>query len=283
MWKMDNFLKWQVLHMFERWKKRYTFMDDVNIITKLLLGITLFFFVIFIHNFDYMLYISALMFIFLMLFNGTELKITLAFLFATILFSLTSSLFMILYGNGEHFIFKLGIIQISTESIVRGLHISLRTITVSMFGILIALTSQIVMIFYSLMQHLKIKPKIAYAFMAAIRMVPLIISSLIQLRRSLKMRYQMIDKSNYKGLKRFKHLLIPILSQNIRRAHQLSVAMETKGFKDGPRTYYYNAPFSYKDVLLVICFVGIILLSFYLSAHFPITGIQDARVSGKLS
>ena len=42
-----------------------------------------------------------------MLFNGTELKITLAFLFATILFSLTSSLFMILYGNGEHFIFKL--------------------------------------------------------------------------------------------------------------------------------------------------------------------------------
>ncbi|MDU4450678.1 MAG: energy-coupling factor transporter transmembrane component T, partial [Staphylococcus lugdunensis] len=227
--------------MFERWKKRYTFMDDVNIITKLLLGITLFFFVIFIHNFDYMLYISALMFIFLMLFNGTELKITLAFLFATILFALTSSLFMILYGNGEHFIFKLGIIQISTESIVRGLHISLRTITVSMFGILIALTSQIVMIFYSLMQHLKIKPKIAYAFMAAIRMVPLIISSLIQLRRSLKMRYQMIDKSNYKGLKRFKHLLIPILSQNIRRAHQLSVAMETKGFKDGPRTYYYNA------------------------------------------
>ena len=254
MWKMDNFLKWQVLHMFERWKKRYTFMDDVNIITKLLLGITLFFFVIFIHNFDYMLYISALMFIFLMLFNGTELKITLAFLFATILFALTSSLFMILYGNGEHFIFKLGIIQISTESIV-----------------------------YSLMQHLKIKPKIAYAFMAAIRMVPLIISSLIQLRRSLKMRYQMIDKSNYKGLKRFKHLLIPILSQNIRRAHQLSVAMETKGFKDGPRTYYYNAPFSYKDVLLVLCFVGIILLSFYLSAHFPITGIQDARVSGKLS
>jgi energy-coupling factor transporter transmembrane protein EcfT len=34
------------------------------------------------------------------------------------------------------------------ESIVRGLHLSLRTITVSMFGILLALTSEIVMIFY---------------------------------------------------------------------------------------------------------------------------------------
>ena len=52
---------------------------------------------------------------------------------------------MILYGDGEHMLVKFGIVQISEESIVRGLHLSLRTITVSMF--LIALTSQIVMIF----------------------------------------------------------------------------------------------------------------------------------------
>ena len=30
------------------------------------------------------------------------------------------------------------------------------------------------------MQHLKVKSKVAYAFMAAIRMIPLMISSLIQ-------------------------------------------------------------------------------------------------------
>ena len=35
--------------------------------------------------------------------------------------------------------------------------------------------------------------------LAAIRMIPLVIGSLIQLRRSLKMRYQMIDAANYKG------------------------------------------------------------------------------------
>lgn len=268
--------------MFEHWKKRRTFMDDVNIITKLALGIALFFFIIFIHNFDLMIYLTILMLIFLLIFNGTEFKITGSFILASVIFALLSSLFMILYGDGEHYLFKFGIIQISTESIVRGIHISLRTITISLFGILIALTSQIVMIFYSLMQHLKVKPKIAYAFMAAIRMVPLILSSLIQLRRSLKMRYQMIDKSNYRGFKRLKHLLIPILSQNIRKAHQLSVAMETKGFKDGPRTYYYYAYFSYKDVVMVICMVIIIALAFYLSNTFPMTGITDARVSGKI-
>lgn len=267
--------------LFERWKKRHTFVDDVNIITKLILGIALFFFIIFIHNFDFMIYIVLLMFIFLLLFNGTEFKITGIFILVTTLFALLSSLFMILYGDGEHMLVKFGIVQISEESIVRGLHLSLRTITVSMFGILIALTSQIVMIFYSLMQHLKIKPKIAYAFMAAIRMVPLIISSLIQLRRSLKMRYQMIDVSNYKGLKRLNHLVIPLLSQNIRRAHQLSVAMESKDFKDGPRTYYYETPFSYKDVVFIVCVLMIIGLSFILSGYLPLTGIHDVRF-GKL-
>ena len=86
--------------------------------------------------------------------------------------------------NGSHTILKFGFIHITTESLVRGLHVSLRTIAISFFGILIALTSQVVMIFYSLMQHLKVKSKVAYAFMAAIRMIPLMISSLIQLRRS---------------------------------------------------------------------------------------------------
>ena len=160
-------------------EKRHTLVDDVNIITKLILGVLLFIFIIFVHNFDYMIYITLLMFIFLLSFNGTAFKVIAAFLSATILFALLSSLFMILYGDGTHMLFEWGIIHISTESIVRGLHLSLRTITVSMFGVLIALTSQIVMIFYSLMQHLKVKPKIAYAFMAAIRMVPLIFTSFI--------------------------------------------------------------------------------------------------------
>lgn len=268
--------------MFERWKKRHTLVDDVNIITKLILGVLLFIFIIFVHNFDYMIYITLLMFIFLLSFNGTAFKVIAAFLSATILFALLSSLFMILYGDGTHMLFEWGIIHISTESIVRGLHLSLRTITVSMFGVLIALTSQIVMIFYSLMQHLKVKPKIAYAFMAAIRMVPLIFTSFIQLRRSLKMRYQMIDASNYRGFKRIKHLLIPVLSQNIRRAHQLSVAMESKGFKDGPRTYYYKAPFSYKDILFIGMTIALLIIAFYLSQYFPITDIKDARVSEML-
>ena len=242
--------------MFELWKVRHTFMDDVNIITKLIIAVLLFFCVIFVHQFDLMLYLAIFMLIFLLICNGVRLYITLIFVMFTLFFSLISALFMIFYGDGTHVLFKFGFIQISSESLIRGLHLMLRTLTVSLFGILIAFTSQIVMIFYSLMQHLKVKPKVAYAFMAAFRMVPLMISSLIQLQRSLKMRYQMIPAKNYRGINRIKHLLIPLLSQNIRKAHQLSVAMEKKGFR-------------------ILCIVLAML-----GAHFfPITGIHDVRIS----
>ena len=43
-----------------------------------------------------------------MAFNGTQFKITGAFILASVLFALLSSLFMILYGDGTHMLFKWG-------------------------------------------------------------------------------------------------------------------------------------------------------------------------------
>ncbi|MBI5975419.1 energy-coupling factor transporter transmembrane component T family protein [Staphylococcus canis] len=263
--------------MIESWKLKYTFMDRVNIITKLFLGIGLFFFIIFIHNFDFMIYLAAIMLIFLLCVNGTKWKVVFVFLSFSILFALSSSLFMIFYGDGQHVLLQFGFVKITTESLVRGLHLSLRTMVISFFGLSIAFTSQVIMIFYSLMQHLKVKPKVAYAFMAAFRMIPLMIESLFQLRNALKMRYQMIDNKNYSGFKRLNHLLIPLLSQNIRKAHRLSVAMEKKGFKDGPRTYYYHVPFSYRDLVLVGLVILFVALAFLLTQYLPITHITDVR------
>ncbi len=229
-----------------------------------------------------MLYITILMLVFLLMFNGTQFKITAIFITISIGFALLSSLFMILYGNGSHTILKFGFIHITTESLVRGLHVSLRTIAISFFGILIALTLSVVMIFYSLMQHLKVKSKVAYAFMAAIRMIPLMISSLIQLRRSLKMRYQMIDAANYRGLKKFKHLILPLLAKMLERHINYQLRWSRKDL-DGPRTYYYNVPFSYKDIIFIIVLIAIITMAYYCSITLPITGIDDVRLGGRVN
>lgn len=263
--------------MYEQFKIYHTFMDHVNVITKLILGVLLFAFVIFVHNFDWMLYLTLIMFIYMLVFSGVRLKLIAVFVSVMILFSFTSSLFMIFYGDGHTTLFNWGIIHITEESFFRGVHLSLRTLTVSFFGLCIAFTSEIVKVFYSLMQHLKVKPKYAYAFMAAIRMVPMMFESFFQLKNALKMRYHVIESSQYRGVNRIKHLIIPLLSQNIRRAHRLSVAMEKKGFHNGKRTYYYQVPFSYRDTLLLLIFVLILIASYYLAVYFPITHITDVR------
>ena len=69
---------------------------------------------------------------------------------------------MILYGDGEHMLVKFGIIQISEESIVRGLHLSLRTITVSMYSHSINLSNR--HDFLQFNATFESKTKIAYAF-----------------------------------------------------------------------------------------------------------------------
>ena len=84
--------------MIESWKIRNTFMDQVNIVTKLFLGIALFFFIIFIHNFDFMIYLATIMFIFMWLVSGTKWKVVLTFSLIATFFALTSSLFMIFYA-----------------------------------------------------------------------------------------------------------------------------------------------------------------------------------------
>ncbi|MEB7805317.1 energy-coupling factor transporter transmembrane protein EcfT [Mammaliicoccus fleurettii] len=263
--------------MLTNWKKYSTFIDDVNILTKLLLGIVLFFFAIFIHDFDFMIYLTLIMFIYLIIMSGVKWLPLLIIIMITLFFGFTSSLFMIFYGEGDNTIFQLGIIHITNESLLRGLHVTMRTLVISFYGMVIPFTSQIIFVFYSFMQHLKLKPKIAYAFMASIRLIPIMFSSFMQLRQSLKMRYSVIDKSNRKGLKWVNHLLIPTLSQSIRKSHRLAVAMEAKGFTNQKRTYYYKVPITMKDLYFVLMTILLVVVAYLLSIYIPITSISDIR------
>nr|WP_263313735.1 energy-coupling factor transporter transmembrane component T [Mammaliicoccus sp. Marseille-Q6498] len=263
--------------MVNNWKKYYTFIDNVNILTKLVLGIALFFYAIFIHNFDFMLYLTIVMLVYLIVMSGVKWLPLLIVIAITLFFGFTSSLFMIFYGEGEDTIFKFGFVHITNESLLRGLHVTMRTLVISFYGMVVPFTTQIIYVFYSFMQHLKLKPKIAYAFMAAIRMIPIMFSSFMQLRQALKMRYHVIDKRNHKGIKWIKHLLIPTLSQSIRKSHRLAVAMEAKGFSNQKRTHYYKVPFTLNDLYFIIFTIILVVIAYLLSTYMPITHISDIR------
>ncbi|WP_411844113.1 energy-coupling factor transporter transmembrane component T family protein [Salinicoccus sp. HZC-1] len=258
-------------------KKYNTFIDRSNPITKMALALVLFITVVFIHNPNYLFHLSIIMLLAMMLLSGVKFRYLAGLLCLILVLGFISSLYMIFYGEGTTTVYKFGIIHITEESFVRGIHIMMRGLVLSFFGAVIIFTTRITDVFYSLMQQLKIKPKYAYSFMAAVRMVPIIASEYMALRQARKVRKALIHKKYVSGIQGFKTTIITLLSQSIRRAYRLGIAMESKGFDDGPRTYYHKTSFSISDVFLILFTVASVYTAFQLGEMITPFASTDAR------
>lgn len=256
--------------MFERFKWYRTFVDSVNPVTMIIISVLLFPLVVFIHNPNIMFYLSILMLLNLFIFSGIKYHYLLGMLVIVSILSTISVVYMVFYGEGHTTIFKFGIIHITEESLMRGAHIFMRGFVLSLFGSLIIFTTRITDVFYSLMQQLKLPPKFAYAFMAGIRMVPIIFDEYLILRRTRIVRGALVPRKYTKGLTGFISLIVTLLSQSIRRAFRLGTAMESKGFTNGPRTYYYVTALTRYDLLMVVLMATIVYLGFVLGTQLPL-------------
>lgn len=251
--------------------------DQVNPITKILIAVGLFLTVVLIHDPNHLFHLSLLMLVLLIALSGVKIRYLILLVAAILFFGLISSLYMIFYGDGTTTLFRFGIVHITEESTVRGIHIMMRGVVLSLFGALIVFTTKLTDVFYSLMQQGGLKPKFAYAFMAAIRMVPIIANEYMTLRRARKVRRPLIHRKYISGYKGFSTTIITLLSQSIRRAYRLGIAMESKGFDDGPRTYYHRTAFSARDILFIIVIVLIVISAFQLGQWYSPFPTRDAR------
>lgn len=263
--------------MPETIKNYSTFIDKANPLTKIFLAAVLFVTVIFIHNPNVLFHLTILMLLMLLFLSGVKIKYLAVLLIFIFISGFISSLYMIFYGEGTETLFRYGIIHITEESFVRGLHITMRGVILSLFGALVIFTTRITDVFYALMIQLKVKPKYAYSFMAAIRMVPIIVSEYFQLRQARKVRRALIHKKHISGFKGLKTTIVTLLSQSIRRAYRLGIAMESKGFTDGSRTYYHKTSFSKHDLFILLMMVGAVVAAMQLGTVLSPFESTDAR------
>lgn len=266
-----------MLKMLDMIKNYTTFIDRTNPVTKISLAVILFTTVVLMHNPNQLFYLSLLLMLTLILLSGVKLRYLVMIVAVTLILGLFSSAYMILYGEGTTTMFSFGIIHITEESFMRGIHVMMRGLALSFFGTLIIFTTRITDVFYSLMQQLKVKPKYAYSFMAAIRMVPIIAREYMSLRQARKVRKPLIHKKYVSGITGFKTTIVTLLAQSIRRAYRLSVAMESKGFDDGMRTYYHKTSFSISDFYLGFFTVLIFTVSMILGTIIEPFATTDAR------
>ncbi|WP_261133598.1 energy-coupling factor transporter transmembrane protein EcfT [Bacillus sp. Marseille-Q3570] len=255
-----------------------TWLHKINPTLKLFTMIVLFIFVLFVHQLNWLINLTLGAFILFWFFSGHPKKRLSLLMIPFVIIFISTASSMILFGKGETTWLKWALIHVTEESFYRGLHLGFRAMIFALLGLTFALTTRPVNLFYSLMQQVKLNPKYAYSFMAGLRLIPIMIEEFLTIRNAMKVR----GVEQQRGLRalyfKIKSYSIPLLSQSIRRAHRIAVAMEAKrftGMRD--RTYYYKLGFSFNDGVFIMYLGALILGSYYLSIVWPLFPIGDVR------
>ncbi|WP_410772115.1 energy-coupling factor transporter transmembrane component T family protein [Fontibacillus sp. BL9] len=255
-----------------------TWMHRANPVFKLVAVILLFLLGLFTHEIDFMFYQAAVFTLLLFWLSGYAFWKVLLIVLSFALVFISSSSTMILFGKGDHVWWHWGLITITEESFYRGLHIGFKSVTFAAEGLLFVLTTSSVELFYALMQKAKLPPKFAYSFMASVRLLPMVWEEFQIRRNALRIRGARRIKGPRGWITGIKLYAVPLLSQSIRRAHRVAVAMETKAFDgNGRRTYYYHSVFSRYDLLIALLLVAAVVSAIVLSGMFPLYSVADVR------
>ncbi|TVY01359.1 energy-coupling factor transporter transmembrane component T family protein [Cohnella terricola] len=257
---------------------RRTWLHRVNPVVKLVLFSLWFFAIILIHDFSVMINV-AIGSVLLLIWSGHPWKRLLLYASPFLLVFVSSTTGMMFFGSGETPWFKWGIVNITEESFYRGLHLGFRALSMAAVGLLFGLTTRPVDLFYALMQKAKLPPKYAYSFLAAMRMIPILVEEFQTLRHALKIRGMKKQGKLMTIYRTWHRYAIPLLAQSIRRAHRIAVAMEAKRFAGGAkRTYYYIIGFTYRDIAFAALTAVLFAASFAAGIQWPyIADITDVR------
>lgn len=259
-----------------RWDIHYreTWLHRTNPSLKLLAMMSIFILVLFLHNPNVLINLSIGLFLLFFIYTGYPLKYLLLFFLPFFVIFVSTASSMTLFGQGTTTWFQWGLVHITKESFLRGMHLGFRALTFALLGLIFSLTTRPVYLFYSLMQQLKLKPKYAYSFLAGVRLIPIMLEEFQTVQNALKVR-----GADHSGmLEKIRRYAVPLLSQSIRRAQRIAVAMEAKRFSnETKRTFYYRIGFSKYDLVFLFSMIGIIMLSYYVATVFPYIPVTDVR------
>src|SRR5690606_16062808 len=155
--------------------KQETWLFKVNPALKFIVFFCVLLLIFFKRDMYFMLTLIACYGCLLFVFSGYPLRKVLLLLIPFILSSLSFALGILLFGKGNEVIWQWTLIKISHESVASAQIIASKTLLIGILSLTFLLTTKPVLLFYSLMQQLKFPPKYMYSFMAAIRLIPIII------------------------------------------------------------------------------------------------------------
>ena len=159
-------------------------------------------------------------------------------------------------------IWSIGSVGVTEIQLDHAFSLSFRVLAFSSLSLLFALTTNPVTFILSLMQQLKLSPKIAYGILVGFQFLPVIKDEFIQIQQAQRLRGIVQKKNALQRLFSTRLVLIPLLAGAVRKAERSAFAMEARGFTGERRSSFFHVISVGKvDTLLVVLFLFILVLS----------------------
>jgi energy-coupling factor transport system permease protein len=246
-------------------------LNNYDARTKLAITASLSTIAVFIQNVYVLCFILFLSVIFSVLFFGSPLKTfksTRKLLYIFLAIVILQSIFN---RSGQELFAIKGFTVITSGGIIKGAEFMLR-MSIIIFTATIVASSNYREIVQGLVQ-LKIPYEIAFMVSVAIRFLPLLRSEFLDVLTAIQLRGLDIKRIPVKKrLKVYSYILMPVVAGAVNKAHNLSIAMETRAFRIYPqRTSYLILKLGKKDyifMIFILLFTIAVFISYYVF-NFP--------------
>ena len=159
-------------------------------------------------------------------------------------------------------IWSIGSVGVTEIQLDHALSLTFRVLAFSSLSLLFALTTNPVTFILSLMQQLKLSPKIAYGILVGFQFLPVLKDEFIQIQQAQRLRGIVQKKNALQRILASRLVLIPLLAGAVRKAERSAFAMEARGFTGEPRNSFFHViSVSKVDALIVVLFLFVLVLS----------------------
>ncbi len=161
-------------------------------------------------------------------------------------------------------------IRVTTESLRTGITLGLRVLTIVLFSYLFAATTDPRDLTLSMVQQARLPYKMAFGLFAGFRFLPFMGTEFETIRAAHRIR-GVGEKRGWRGTYReLRRFTIPLFASVIRKASQIGIAMESKGFGAyEDRTYLREIRVTWQDVAFLL---GLIVILVAATVVFVKTG-----------
>ena len=142
--------------------------------------------------------------------------------------------------TGGQIIWSSAGLDVTAEQLETALSLSFRVLAFSTLSLMFAFTTDPVKFIMSLMQQLKLSPKLAYGVMVGYQFLPVMKDEFTQIQQAQRLRGAVQEKNGLKRLLDMRRVLMPMLAGAVRKAERSAFAMEARGFTGEARTVYYR-------------------------------------------